>query len=377
MAKAKEEKQEKILTPEEVTASFFKHKDRAQHHYNFEESVNYKVKASSLLLTSFMDGGLAPGAHRFMGVAESGKTSSALDFMFHFLSEPTKRRGIYVKSEGRLSENVIARSGVKFVYSPEEWTDGTCFVVESNVYDFVFDYINHLVANNESKTKYFFIIDSMDTMIKASDLEKQTKDALGVASGAVLTSAFLKKASIALSKRGHICVFISQYRETISADRGPVAPRQGSASGGHAIEHAGNWAFEFLKPRAGNDGDVIRESEAKDAKPIGHWCRMKTHKSPNEKTNQTITYPVKYGRTNAKSVWIEYELVDLLIMYQKVERAGAWMKNSQGLMDDVKKATEVELPKQIQGIDNYYKFLEANPKVTQYLFDMFLEVIAK
>ena len=385
MAKVKEEKKEdkkdgdKALTPEQQAMAFFK--KNKDDHYNFEKDHNYKVKSSSLKLTAHMDGGLSAGAHRFMGVAESGKTSCALDFMYNFLGDKkakAPRRGIYIKSEGRLSENVKRRSGLRFVYNPEEWVDGTCLVIESNIYDFIFDFINSLIKINETETEYFIIMDSMDTMIKKSDLDKNTDKALQVAGGAVLTSSFLKKASIALSKRGHVCIFVSQYRETISDDKGPKVPRQGSASGGHALEHSADWAFEFLKPRDwAENGDIIREGGVKGAKAIGHVCRMRTHKSPNEKTTITIDYPIKYGRVDAKSVWLERELGDFLLSYGWYEMKGAgWLTGNEERMKEIKDATGIDFPLKIQGMENLYLQLEANPKVAEYLFDAFVSVIS-
>lgn len=377
MAKSKpaEEKDEKEkgVTAQDILNKHLK--ANKGDHYNFEKSVNYKVPCSSLLCSAFMEGGIEPGAHRAMGVAESGKTSSLLDFLLHFLRQEPGRKGLYVKSEGRLSDSMIARSGVKFVYDVADWVDGTCYVLESNIYELVFDLLGDLIRNNDSGTRYFVIIDSMDTLIKRADAEKSASESSQVAGGALLTSTFLKKTSLALSKRGHICWFISQYREAIQASAyAPSAPRQGNSSGGHAQEHAGNWVLEFLKPRAGGDGDVIRESDAKEAKPIGHWCRAKVHKSPNEKTNQIIKYPIKYGRTNGNSVWVEYEIADLLIAWKYIEKKGAWFIFSDEIIAELK-SVNIDVPESVQGMNNLYALLESNKELTKYLFNKFLNLI--
>ena len=384
MAKAQKEdkKEESGMSPQEQAAAFFNHKDRKTQHFNFEKTHTYKVKSSSLLLTSSMDGGLNPGAHRFMGVAESGKTSCALDFMYNFfLEKKAKRRGIYVKAEGRLSDNVVLRSGVKFVFAPEDWIDGTTLVVESNIFEFVFDFLNHIIKNNESETEYFIIIDSMDALIKAEDVEKPTNKSLQVAGGAVMTATFLKKSSLILAKKGHTCIFISQYRETIRADQNApaAAPRQGTASGGHAVEHGADWAFEFLKPRnwQSDNGDMIRENDADKGEVIGHWCRMKVHKSPNETTTKEFTYPVRYKQVGAKSVWIERELADLMIAWGWIEKGGAgWMSIDKARLDEIKKNVGIDFPEKIQGMPNLYKTLGENEKLCDYLFDVFTKQIS-
>ena len=123
MAKTKEEK----IDPSEQLASFLK--NNKKYHYNFEEDVYYKVSFGSLKLDIEL-GGIGPGFHRFCGKTEGGKTSEALEICKNFLKEPG-RRAVYVKCEGRLSPEMRARSGVKFVKGDptkdgDSWVDGTC-----------------------------------------------------------------------------------------------------------------------------------------------------------------------------------------------------------------------------------------------------------
>lgn len=375
MAKKKDdpeaEKQEKVLTPAQQASAFLK--ANKEDVYNFEEDIYYKIRSSSLGLTSAMDGGISPGAHRASGITAGGKTSCTLDFMYHFLQKGKGHRGLYVKSEGRLPPEIRERSGIKFVYDPEQWEDGTCFVLESNVYEVVFGFIGDLIRNNPTKARYCIIIDSMDMMAKRDDLLKPLDEAVQVAGGALLTSVFLKKTSVALAKRGHICWFISQVRDSIKLnpyDKTP--PRQTNASGGHAIEHAGDYVLEF-QPRF-ND-DIIREGGEKNGKPIGHYCRVKIVKSNNEKYGVEVRYPIKYGRKNAQSVWVERELVDLLLAFEQLKKAGSWLKLNPDMRNEIKEATGFEFPEQMQGIDNIYKLLEEQPAVTSFLFNHFLKIV--
>ena len=48
-------------------------KQNQDHHYNFEEEVNYKVSCGSLKVDFELNGGLGPGLHRFTGMNEEGK----------------------------------------------------------------------------------------------------------------------------------------------------------------------------------------------------------------------------------------------------------------------------------------------------------------
>ena len=57
-------------------------------------------------------------------------------------------------------------------------------------------------------------------------------------------------------------------------------------------------------------------------------------KSPNEKTNVVIAYPIKRGRTGGTSIWKELEIVDLLIQYEFVTKAGAWIKVSPDIVEE-------------------------------------------
>lgn len=376
MVKAKIQKNEDEdsgVSPEQQIASFLK--ANKQDHYNYEEDNYYQIPSSSLSLMSAMDGGINPGAHRATGVTTGGKTSCTLDFMYHFLNNGTGYRGVYIKAEGRLSSEMKMRSGITFVNDPEQWKDGTCFVFETNVYEAVFGFIGELIRNNPSKSRYFFIIDSLDMMAKRDDLAKPLEEAGQVAGGALITSVFLKKTSAALSKRGHFCWFISQVRDSIKINPyEKSAPRQGGASGGHAVEHAGDYVLEFL-PRY-ND-DLIRENPSdKNSKPIGHYCKLRIVKSNNEKYGVEVRYPIKYGRKNASSVWVEREIIDLLLSWEQIEKKGAWFKMAATLRDEIKENTGVEIPEQIQGIDNLYKTLEDNKKASDYLFNKLYKMLS-
>lgn len=379
MAKIKEEKEEKVLTPGEQALAYLK--VNKKDNYNFEKTIDYKVPSSSFIFNAVTGGGIGPGAHRFVGVTSGGKTACSLDFMFNFLLEESKDRyGIYVKSEGRLSNNVKERSGIRFVNfeefanDPTKWAPGTCLVIESNVYEFVFGFIGNLIRNNETGAKYFFIIDSMDMMGKRDDLEKPLEEAGQVAGGALLTSVFLKKTSVALAKRGHIIAFLSQVRDEIKLNPyagGGSTPRQGKSSGGHALEHAPDWVFEF---KARNADDIIRESDSKTGKPIGHYCKIRIVKSDNETYNQDVRYPIAYGRKGAKSVWVEKELGDMVIGWELAIKKGSWYTFEASLFEEAK-AIIPDLPEKFQGEDRIYTLIDKYPAFRDLLKDKFSSLI--
>lgn len=362
---AKEKDENSVRSPKDVMGTFLK--QNKDYHYNFEETFNYKVPSSSMMMNMKLGGGINPGCVRFAGTTLGGKSSCALDFLNNFLKDELdkNRRGVYFKCEGRLSNEMKLRSGIKFVNSSDEWEEGTCLIVECNIYETVFDTIRELIMNNESKCKFFFILDSVDMMIKKIDFVRALEDAQSVAGGALLTSVFLKKVSVALAKRGHIAVFISQVRETVNIN--PYAktpPKQAGASGGHALEHAQDVVLEFL-PRYSDD--IIRETPTdKNSKPIGHYAKCKIVKSNNESYGQEIRYPIAYGRTNGTSVWREKEILDVLMSFDMVKRAGAWYRIDESL---IKELTEqnIEVADKYQGIDAVDKYLQSTPAAVDYL----------
>lgn len=370
MPKEKLIEEDKVMTPQDQAASFLK--ANKSDHYNFEKTHDYKVPFSSLLLTEEIGGGLCPGCHRFTGINSGGKSSAADDAMFNFL-KTKNRRGVLFKCEGRHSKEMQARSGVKFVFKPEEWLDGTCLVVESNIYEAVFGFTREMITNNPLETEYLFIYDSVDGMIKRDDADKPLEIAGQVAGGALITSVFLKKVGIALAKRGHIAIFISQIREEIKINvYEKTTPRQGKASGGRSLEHQADIVLDF-QPRT--QEDLIRETPGdKATKIIGHYCKVQILKSNNEKNLTIIKYPIKYWRTGGKSVWIEQEIVDVLLKWNLLEKKGAWFKINENLIKEfsANKIEDVEI--QHQGLDNFRKYIEGRPEIITYLFNKFVNL---
>jgi len=360
--KSKEESAENnILTSQDQLKSFLKSNKEA--HYNFEDAIDYKVSSGSLLFDYSLDGGLGTGLHRFCGTNEGGKTSSALQFMKNFLLTQKNGKGFYIKAEGRLSKEMIERSGVKFVFKPEEWVLGTCFVFESNIHETVFDAMRELIGKNDEKIRYFFLLDSVDGLIRKMDLDKTFEESQKVAGGAVIAADLMKRVSIALQKRGHIAIFISQVRADIKLDPYSKAPiRQTSATGGNALLHFANWIIEF-EPRFSKDlilEDPNTNYDEHKNPYIGHIVKIVVKKSPNEKTNAKINYPIRYGRKNGTSNWIEKEILDLLFMWEIATKKGPWISFDEEFLASIKEAGFEDFPIQVQGAARFEKLINEN-----------------
>lgn len=371
---AKEKKEGEVVNESKAVLSNLL-KTNKEDHYNFEDTIYYKVPSSSMLMNVDMEGGLEPGAHRFIGAPSGGKTSAALDFLFNFLKggDGKERRGMYFRCEGKLSPKIQKRSGVKFVENVEEWEDGTCIIIDSNIFEFVFQTVRDLLRYNKSKCKYFFIMDSLDMMIKKEDAEKPFGIAGQVAGGALLTSVFFKTVSIALAKRGHITILISQLRDTININpREKTTVKQGQSSGGHAVEHAAGWVLDF-QPRYSDD--IIREDDEKYGRPIGHKAKCLIVKADNESYLRLIKYPIKYGRTNGTSIWVEKEVLDLLKAYKFVYRPedkGQMYFFSEEIHAELVESMGTEVPEKFRGIKAVDEWLEKNPTAIEYLTQKFL-----
>ena len=103
---------------------------------------------------------------------------------------------------------------------------------------------------------------------------------------------------------------------------------------------------------------------------IGHWAKVTIKKSPNEKTNNTIMYPIRYGRTGGKSVWVEKELIDLLYMWEFVTKKGAWITIGEEFKELVADIVQ-DLPEKVQGEANLFKMVEENEALSKFLINYF------
>jgi len=355
-------------------------KSNKEDHYNFEDDTDYKISSGSLQFDLQLGGGFGPGLHRFTGMNEGGKTSEALEVMKNFLISNRNSKGVYIKAEGRLSPEMRKRSGIRFVFKAEDWLDGTCFVFESNIYETCVDLMRKLIIENEEKVKYCFALDSVDGLILKNDVDKGFEDSAKIAGGAVIAGAFMKKMSIALAKRGHMAIFISQVRADIKLDPYSKAPiRQTTATGGNALLHFANWIIEF-EPRFNKDiilqNPSVKKMDAQTNPSIGHFAQVTIKKSPNEKTNTKVSYPIRYGRSGGNSIWIEKEIVDLLYAWEFVKKSGSWYNTTEEFKDLLSE-NKLEFPEKLQGESNVFKTIEDNPRLSKFLVSYFKNAIGE
>lgn len=345
------------------------------HFNNRKEDLSnkYKISTGSLKLDIELGGGLDAGAHRFIGVREGGKTSASLEVAKNFQKQfGNKAFVVYFKAEGRLSDDLLIRSGIDT--NPERFR-----VVRSNIYEFVIDTMRSLVKNNEENNKICFIIDSVDGLITRAENEKTAEDNVATASSARMLSTLFKKMSLALSEMGHLALFISQERGQIVIN--PYAPRaqtQGNSSGGNAIQHYVNIAINF-KQR--HKKDQIFEEESGDGeegkgKIIGHWCKVELLKTVNDNSMTEVRYPIKRG----KGIWREMEVADITLQWEFYTKKGQMYNLNEGsssLIKELKEKFGDKVPLSFRGLKNYYNFFEdpANADIVNYLYEQYKKIL--
>lgn len=374
-AKSKDDK-DKVLTPEEVADVFLK--ANMKDHLNFQKGDTYRVSTGSLKMDIITGGGIEPGLTRLVGTNSGGKTSEALELMRNFFLVRPKGRGLFVKAEGRLSQQMIERSGIKFVLNPIDWIEGTCLIYECNIYDSVASFIMSLILNNKTRTNFFFVIDSLDGLILRDDMAKELKDSFKVAGPAVIGKKLMQKCFGPLVKFGHIMVATSQITAQPKIETyAKVEYRGFESSGGNAMKHYPDNIWEYL-PRF-KDHRILRNpkvdyDQAKNP-IIGHLARVTVRKSSNEKNDVSVTYPIKYGQKNGNSIWKEREIGDVIIGYY-MEIKGSWFTFREDFLKELREIDKT-VPEKIQGTDQLYEFLEKNKTIANYCFDKFRKALTE
>lgn len=353
-------------------------KEHKDEHYNFHERVTWKVSTGSLLL-DVATGGVSPSMWRICGNNNCGKTPSALEIVRNIFLNVPNSKCLWVIAEGRgLSDENVARCGLKFVYDPDEWEEHTVFVLESNVYELFIEVVKKLVLDNPNNTKYAFVVDSVDGLMLKDDREKDITDNNKVAGVPALSKKMLQSLSLGMFKFGHWMGLISQVTSEIKLDKyTKTADRGGNFSGGNALLHGSDYIINF-EPSYGGDF-IFNEVDGKltnlNTKPIGQNVRVTLLKSGLEASKKTtVVYPIKYGR-KPSGIWREREVGDTLILWEIVKKAGAWITVPDEVVAELAEHG-MECKNKLQGIKGLYSLLEENNDICDYFYNKFIKLMS-
>jgi RecA/RadA recombinase len=346
-------------------------------HFNYVDDVNYAVSTGSLSLDAEL-GLLGPSLVRLVGPSSSGKTSFAFNVTKEFFATVPHSRAVYIKAEGKLSPELQERTGLTFVKDPEQWRDHTVFIFESNVYEVVIGLIRELMSNNPNKHVYMFILDSMDGLNLRGDMVKSIDESVRVAGAPLMTKQFLQKVSVSMTKHGHLCFFLGQVSAEIKLD--PYAkgvPRQVGGAGGSAVQHFSSHVLEFQN---WYESDLILEKPEERLnrltnKALGHMCKIKIVKTDREKRYITVEIPIKHNTVGGGSIWREREIVDAMLVWHLVTKAGSWLTIAPVLASELETKGIPPLPEKVQGLNALYALLESRKDVADYLFAKFRTMV--
>lgn len=379
---AKNKEEENVDSVKIAAQNFFKsNKDII---YN-DPCEPYKVSTGVMSLDYLLGGGIASGTQcRLLGPPSGGKSSEALLIIKNFLESRPKARALIIPTEARLTEKLKSRSGIKFVEIPDEWENGSCLIIPTNIYEKIANFLWTLIKTNELKKKedrenFIVMIDCLDYLTLESDMEKNFGESRKVAGPQYLTKLLWSKMALPFAAGQHIFLAISQQSAAPKIDPYAKDPlRQGGSSGGSGIQYQASSVIEFT-PRY--EGDYILEDQNAKYDPkkndkIGHYVHYIIRKSDNEKYDVKGEYAVKYGRKDGNSIWIELELANQLIAWELLKRESAQgsfiVENN--LLEEIRKI-DSDCPDKFRSQGRFQEYLESKPEVSKLLINKFKEML--
>ena len=381
MARPKSEKSDEPIAQEDISKNVLGAflDNNKESHFNNIYSKPVRIPSGSLNLDAHVK--ITSGiVVRLVGRgAELGKTSQALVLAQNYMNTMPKSKTLFVKAEGRLSEDMQKRSGIKFVTKWEDWVYGTVFVLKSNIFEpisnLIIDLSKSMFDNGEHLCT---IIDSMDGLILEDDAKKKIGENAKVAGVPLITKLLFRKLSLPIESYNSLMLITGQYSAEIKLDPyAPNNPRMGESSGGSAIAHQSSVVLSYFPRYA---GDYILESPDDKPDPVknkvlGLYASLEVKKSMNEATGGgKIRIPIKKGAIGP-AIWKEKEVSDMLLMFGLAIKKGAWIEIKEELVNELKEAGVVIEPKH-NGINKLNIYLDENKAVVNYLFNKFVKMLS-
>jgi len=327
---------------------------------------NLQVVGLSPALDIALGGGLREGSVVVMtGDPKSGKTTTAL----HFAAKCQKKgkRVIYLNTEGRLSKHNF--DGIKDLKADDiliiESTDERVLSAE--------DFLNIIEYYINNDPGCLIIADSLSNMVPAVELEGEVRTGVRNALPRLL-SMFFKRISGTLMKNKTILICIthniantggSPYAPQKMADCGNMLQYQAGTN--MVITHRGKWQ--------------VPKDTGTHVGQIANW-NVKTS-CAGGKPNSTAEGWIRYG----VGVDEVQEIIQIACEFRLIKAAGAWYTIScaadQPEHETIKNylsskgantAEEIEKALKFQGVNAVADFLNANPKIADFIYEKIKEL---
>ena len=371
MAKKTEEKEDIKINPEVsknlLGALLNGNKDK---HFNFDKVPPTIIPSGSLIIDSCVT--VKTGTTiRMGGPAEVGKTSQALLFADNYMKTMPKSKAIYVNAESKLSEELLGRTGMKFVYTNDEWDYGTVFVYETNVFDAVCNTLAPILKTAYEQGEHVaIIIDSVDMLTLASSQTNPIGEGKRPAGVNYLTKEMFRIIAPQIRAYNALLIMITQYSAVFSLD--PYAkkvPQMMEGNNTHALNHQSSCAL-YYRPRTKSNyimenPDPKKAPDLKDNKILGLYATIDVRKSATDNTGYTIEVPIIKGRIGS-AIWVEKEVADLVLAYELALSKVAWITFDANIIKEAAKSG-VEIKEKINGINQLYEYLSDNKAVLNWL----------
>jgi hypothetical protein len=359
MAKVKNEKTEVKEENLDQLDNLLKSKEYQDKHLGSRSGADIKwpekITTGSLIFDQILEGGYRCGWSRFSSPEECGKTSQGLvwgkNWQKHF---PENGMVIYFNAEGRITKDLLDRSGI-------DTSKNKFRIIDSNNGDFIFDLTEKLILDNPNGLRYFWIYDSSDAMKRSQDEGKGFSEPEKIGGQATLNSAAGRRLSLPISIKGHHLYMCSQIRAKMAT--GPAGG--GSApSGGNAPKFYSSLTGEIAKPWS--DTFLYENPSDKKSRIIGRMVTIKLKKTPNEKSDMPVEFPVKYGLIGG--VWRNYESMMMAQMWDFYKAQGTWFTINEEFAQELSE-NKIEFETKVQGEKNLINLFDNNQKLSEYVID--------
>lgn len=348
-------------------------KGNEEDHYNYIESKPVRIPSGSILWDS-VSPIYSASVLRFCSAPELGKTSQSLLIAKNYVETMKKAKVLYIKSEGRLSEEVRRKSGMRFCFDADSWEIGSVFVLESCIFETVALFIEKLLKSTyEQGIGLCIILDSLDGLLLKKDFnDKEIGEGVMVAGVPKMLKLLMRKIALPVNKYNALMIMNSQVSANIKLNpyEKNNIPNMVSGVGGASALHSCDQIYEF-QPRYQKDFILEKPDEKPDPiknKILGIWCKLEVKKSLGGQTSgYVISYPVSRTKTG-NCIWRELEVGDMMLAWGLIVKKGAWLSFSENTIKEAKESG-FELKDQIQGLNNLYSYLEENPKICDYFYN--------